>query len=116
MCSAPYASVLDYSKFSLVIHVDDTSGWVSTPIHMQQAREWVSEAGPPTHRITSMAQLLPTLRSVSKERIRKMQEALQRVRRAFLWKSVLNSERPSAGDIALEMALSSYQVNTDDLL
>lgn len=111
MCSAPYASVLDYSKFSVVIHVDDTSGWVSTPVHQQQAAKWVSEAGPPTHSITNMSQLLPTLRSISKERVSEMQSALQRVRRAFLWKSVLNPEQPSAVDIALHLALPSYQLN-----
>lgn len=104
--------MLDYSKFSLVIHVDDTSGWVSTPIHQRQAAEWVSEAGPPTHSIPNMSQLLPALRSVSKERIQEMQAALQRVRRAFLWKSVLNSEQPSAVDLALHLALPSYQLNT----
>lgn len=115
-CSAPFASVLDYGRFSLVIHVEDTSGWVSTPVHQQQAQEWVPEAGPPTHSIPNMSQLVPTLRSLSKERIREMQAALQRVRRAFLWKSVLNSEQPSAVDIALHQAVPTYPLNISPLV
>ncbi len=109
--SAPYGSVLDYSKFSLVVHVNDTSGWVATPTHRRQAERWTSEAGPPTHTIADMSQLLPALRSISKERVREMQAALQRVRRAFLWKTVLSPEAPAAADIALRLMLPSYQMD-----
>ncbi|KAL4447487.1 hypothetical protein ABPG75_004706 [Micractinium tetrahymenae] len=114
--SAPFGSVLDYSKFSLVVHVNDTSGWVSTPTHQRQADRWTSEAGPPTHTIADMSQLLPALRSVSPERVREMQAALQRVRRAFLWKSVLSPEQPAAADVALRLILPSYQLDTSQLL
>lgn len=109
--SAPYGSVLDYSKFSLVVHVNDTSGWVATPTHRRQAERWTSEAGPPTHTIADMSQLLPALRSISKERVWEMQAALQRVRRAFLWKTVLSPEAPAAADIALRLMLPSYQMD-----
>ncbi|KAL4423724.1 hypothetical protein ABPG75_001025 [Micractinium tetrahymenae] len=114
--SAPFASAIDYSKFGLVVHVGDTSGWVSTPIHERQAHEWVPEAGAPNFIIANISQLLPALRSVSAGRIREMQAALQRVRRAFLWKSVLSPEQPSAVDLALHQVLPSYQLNTSSLL
>lgn len=115
-CSAPFGSVLDYSQFSLVVHVEDTSGWVSTAVHRRQAAQWTSEAGPPTHTIADVSQLLPTLRGISPERVARMQAALQRVRRAFLWKSVLSPEQPAAADVALSLVLPSYQLDDSELL
>lgn len=99
-----------------MVHVNDTSGWVSNPTHQRQAERWTSEAGPPTHVIADMSQLLPALRSVSAQRIGEMQAALQRVRRAFLWKSVLAPEQPAAADLALRLLLPSYQMDATGLL
>ncbi|PSC70522.1 putative arabinosyltransferase ARAD1 [Micractinium conductrix] len=97
----PLSSVVDFSEFSLVVRVSDISDWVRTPDHTWQVQHWVPDSTP-THLIRALDELVPTIRSVPSARVRRMQEALERARSAFLYKTVLDPEDPSAVDLILQ--------------
>jgi len=105
--NAPFSSLIEYTDFSLVVRISDISDWVRTPDHNWQVQNWHPDTKV-THTIPTAEGLLPTIRSISPARVKKMQQALAKVRGHMLYKTVLDPDRPSAVDLLLQLVEAAH--------